>query len=522
MKKDFRNRIAIGALILSLTIAVPLVFAAVRIDTSALRDVVTVDGVRFHQAEFQAIADATTGTRVSGSDGYDLSVSYIIEQMEASGYDVTVQEFTFPFFEVVSQAFSQTATPVRDFDPFDFSTLSGDFDVMTFSGSGSTTDTPIVATNDVIVPFPPVPNTSTSGCEPEDFLDGGTSLVEGKVALIQRGTCTFALKAQNAEAAGAVAAVIFNEGQPDFNRDGVVFGTLGGPGVNIPVLGISYDLGVEFLNDVGEPRVSIDIETLSEIQETANVLAETREGRDDRVVVVGAHLDSVLQGPGIQDNGSGSAAILEVALQMAELGIVPRNKVRFAWWGAEESGLVGSTLYVSTLSKRDIKNIAVNLNFDMIGSPNFVRFVYDGDGSDTPLSGPNGSANVEDVFLRYFDEQGLETEPTAFDGRSDYGPFIAVGIPAGGLFTGAEEIKTEAQVEIYGGTAGEQYDPCYHLACDTFDNISLEVLDQNSDAIAHAVLTFAMTTSSVNGTDKGKGLGKWKDNMEYRGPEAVK
>jgi Zn-dependent M28 family amino/carboxypeptidase len=122
----------------------------------------------------------------------------------------------------------------------------------------------------------------------------------------------------------------------------------------------------------------------------------------------------------------------------------------------------------------------------MIGSPNFVRFVYDGDGSATPLAGPNGSGVIEDVFLD-FAGQGLPVEPTAFSGRSDYGPFIAVGIPAGGLFTGAEGIKTEEQVAIYGGTAGEQYDPCYHLACDTFENINLQALDQNSDAVAHAV-----------------------------------
>jgi Zn-dependent M28 family amino/carboxypeptidase len=226
-------------------------------------------------------------------------------------------------------------------------------------------------------------------------------------------------------------------------------------------------------------------------------------------------------GPGIQDNGSGSAAILEIAIQMAELGIEPENKVRFAWWGAEESGLVGSTFYVNQLTARDVKDIALNLNFDMIGSPNFVRFVYDGDGSDTPLAGPNGSANVEQVYLDYFAEQGLPTEATPFDGRSDYGPFLAVGIPVGGLFTGANGIKTAAEVEIYGGAAGEQYDPCYHLACDTFDNISLEALDQMSDAAAHSVLTFAMTTSSVNGTGKGQGLGKWKNGMEYSGSYEV-
>jgi Zn-dependent M28 family amino/carboxypeptidase len=255
------------------------------------------------------------------------------------------------------------------------------------------------------------------------------------------------------------------------------------------------------------------------VTETANVYADTAGGRDDRLVVVGAHLDSVHEGPGIQDNGSGSAAILEIAEQFATLGIEPRNKVRFAWWGGEEDGLIGSTYYVSQLDARGVRSTSVNLNFDMIGSPNFVRFVYDGDGSATGAVGPNGSANVEQVFNDYFAAMGLPVEPTAFDGRSDYGPFIAVGIPAGGLFTGAEGIKTPEEVAIYGGTAGEQYDPCYHLACDTFDNISLQALDEMSDAAAHATLAFAMTTSSLNGTDKAssKSVAKGLQSLAYRG-----
>jgi Zn-dependent M28 family amino/carboxypeptidase len=261
----------------------------------------------------------------------------------------------------------------------------------------------------------------------------------------------------------------------------------------------------------------MNVQTTSEIRSTFNVLAETPGGRGDRVVVVGAHLDSVPEGPGINDNGSGTAAILEVALQMANLGIQPTNKVRFAFWGAEEAGLFGSEHYVASLSAGEIKDIALNLNFDMVASPNFVRFVYDGDGSATPLAGPTGSANVEDVFLNYLAGQGLASEPTAFDGRSDYGPFIAVGIPAGGLFTGAEGIKTPEEAAVYGGTAGQAYDPCYHLACDRLNNANAQALDQMSDAMADAVLTFAMTGSAVPGTDKGQGKSKWKDGMTYTG-----
>jgi Zn-dependent M28 family amino/carboxypeptidase len=489
--------------------SVSIASAAVKVDTSALREAVTVDGVRQHQAAFQAIADANGGNRASGSPGYDASANYVADQMEAAGYNVTIQPFEFPFFQELEPAELEQIAPVPTVYPyFD---VAG-FATMEYSGSGDVTA--VAEGVDLILPPADAANTSTSGCEPEDFA----GFTAGNIAVIQRGSCDFLDKALNAQNAGAVGVIIFNEGQP--GRIDAFAGTLQQPLFTIPVVGANFNVGVELA--AGGVEVRMFVNATSEIRSTSNVIAETPGGRDDRVVVVGAHLDSVDSGPGVQDNGSGSAAILEVARQMAALGIEPRNKVRFAWWGAEESGLLGAEFYVDNLSKRDIKNIALNLNFDMIGSPNFVRFVYDGDGSATPLAGPNGSKNIEQVFLSYFDEQGLATEPTAFDGRSDYGPFIEVGIPAGGLFTGAEGIKTEEQVAIYGGTAGEQYDPCYHLACDTFDNISLEVLDQNSDAVAHAVLTFAETTSAVNGTDKGKGLGKWEDGMEYRGNQAVK
>jgi Zn-dependent M28 family amino/carboxypeptidase len=327
---------------------------------------------------------------------------------------------------------------------------------------------------------------STSGCEAADVA----GFPAGNIALIQRGTCTFADKALNAQAAGASGVIIFNEGNaPD--RVGLLFGTLGGPGVNIPVLGISFALGDE-LNTLAQTGLTVRImtRTLVEVRQAENVLAQTEGGNNESVVMVGAHLDSVLEGPGINDNGSGVGTILEIAEQMA--GVSPRNRVRFAFWGAEENNLVGSEHYVSTLRPRQQQNIALYLNFDMVGSPNFVRFVYDGDGSANPgLEGPRGSGRIERLFLRYFTRQGLQTEPTPFDGRSDYGPFIDVGIPAGGLFTGAEGIKTPEQAAVYGGTAGIAFDPCYHAACDTLDNFSATALDQMSDAAAHAVITFA-------------------------------
>jgi Zn-dependent M28 family amino/carboxypeptidase len=244
------------------------------------------------------------------------------------------------------------------------------------------------------------------------------------------------------------------------------------------------------------------VDALREVVTTYNVLAETPGGQADNVVMVGAHLDSVPAGPGINDNGSGSAAILEVALQMHK--VKPRNKIRFAWWGAEESGLVGSDFYVDSLSDEERARIALYLNFDMIGSPNYVRFVYDGDGSAFGLAGPPGSEAIEQLFEDFYAARGLASEPTEIDFRSDYAAFFDNDIPFGGLFTGAEGIKTAAQQAIYGGTTGAQYDPCYHQACDTLGNVSLEVLDLNADAIAQAVLQYAMNTETVNGR-KGKG-----------------
>jgi Zn-dependent M28 family amino/carboxypeptidase len=337
-------------------------------------------------------------------------------------------------------------------------------------------------------------NTATSGCEAADFA----GFPAGNIALLQRGVCTFELKAENAAAAGAVGIVIFNQGNTaDPSRQGIPAVTLTANNTSgIPVLGTTYALGAELAGTVGL-RMRVFANSLRETKTTYNVLAELA-GTSDTVVMVGGHLDSVSAGPGINDNGSGSAAILDIAEAMRK--VEPVNTVRFAWWGAEESGLIGSTFYVNSLSQAELDNIALYLNFDMIGSPNYVRFVYDGDGTIGP-AGPSGSGAIEDLFVDFYDDRGLASEPTAFDGRSDYGPFIAAGvdIPAGGLFTGAEGIKTAAQVAVYGGTAGAQYDPCYHQACDTFANNSNAVLDLNSDAVAFATLTYAMDVSSVTG-----------------------
>ncbi|MBB5788011.1 M28 family peptidase [Jiangella mangrovi] len=499
-----------GALILAVA---PLASAAKPADSTDLRNAVTSAGILEHLEAFQDIADANGGTRASGTPGYDASLQYVKAQLEAAGYQTTVQPFLFDVFEELAAPAFERVSP----EPVTY-TEADDFLTMEYSGSGDVTGT-LVPTTDILVPPPAQPG-SSSGCEPADFVPA--SATEPQVALVQRGTCDFTVKAENAQSAGYDAVVIFNEGQE--GRTETLAGTLGADTqATIPVIGTSFAVGADLYARTQAGPVTVHVETSTLITHdvpTANLLATTGEGRSDRQVVVGAHLDSVAAGEGINDNGSGSAQNLEIALQLAALDVTPRNQVVFAWWGAEESGLIGSQFYVDSLTPRQVKNTAVNLNFDMVGSPNYVRFVYDGDASDTASLGSTGSGVVEDVFVDYFGSQGLETEPTAFDGRSDYDAFITAGIPAGGLFTGAEGVKTAEEAAIYGGTAGLAYDPCYHQECDDITNLSEQALDEMSDAAAHATLTFAMTTSAIEGTGKGEATGQ--STADFRGSHLLR
>jgi Peptidase family M28/PA domain len=504
------RRILVVAVVLITALLAPApAFAIDEINTKRLRDAVTVSGILAHERVFQRIANQNGGTRASGTSGYDASAAYVKRRLEAAGYQVTEQAFTFPFFRELAPAVLQRTVPPPTTD-----LETGTFD---FSGSGEVTG-PLVPTNDILIPPPAEPG-STSGCEASDFP---TAPAEPAVALVQRGTCFFEDKVANAVAAGYDAVIIFNEGQP--GRTELFIGTLGRP-FDIPVVGLSFPDAEALYNATLAGPVEVRVVTSTEIdlnRTTTNILADSRRGDPDKVVVVGAHLDSVVAGPGINDNGSGVSTVLEVAEEMAELGIRPRQKLRFAFWGAEESGLLGSEHYVEELSDEQLQTIWANLNFDMLGSTNYVRFVYDGDGSDTPTAGPPGSAQIEQVFNQYFAGQGLETDPTAFDGRSDYGPFIAVGIPAGGLFSGAEGIKTPEQAAVYGGTAGEPYDPCYHQACDTITNVNTRALFELGDGVAHAVMTLARTRSGFFEDGSLTARAKAGVKLAQQGPQAAR
>ena len=429
---------------------------------------VKITAVMDHLEEFQAIADAHDGNRGAGTSGYDASGAYVEEQLEKAGYDTERQYFDFSYFEVVSSSLTAGGVEVAQ-------------SVMSYSPS-----TPVGGVSAALV-SPGV----VTGCDVSDWSGVDAT---GKIALISRGTCSFAQKSVTAKAAGAAAAIIYN------NAPGALNGTLGGPGDYVPTTGVTQADGQALL---GQTSATLDIQTVSEERRTFNLIAETDGGRDDSVVMLGAHLDGVHDGAGINDNGTGSAAILETAIQLADANKL-NNKVRFAWWGAEELGLLGSEHYVADLQANDpaaLDDIATYLNFDMVGSPNHIIGVYDANQSTYPadVDVPAGSAETESVLTDWFDSQTQPWVDTPFSGRSDYAAFIDAGVPSSGLFTGGDGVKTEEQADLFGGTAGITYDPNYHTPADDISNVNPEALDVMSDAIAAAAISLAQDTSAING-----------------------
>ena len=437
-----------------------------------------VDDTNRHLIALQRISDRNGGNRAAPdaerptSPGYDESVDYVADQLRRAGFVVRTPEFSYEV-EVEDAATLTVGGSEYRIDKLEFSP-----------------DTPAGGVTGPLRAVADAPGDATPGCEASDFAG---QVFTGSIAVIRRGGCNFSVKSTNAKNAGATAAVVAN------NTAGPLTNvTLGAEGSWIPTGGVSQTDGTTLLGLAGQ-SATVEMRYHDETRTSHNIIAQTRTGRASNVVMAGAHLDAVYGG--INDNGSGSAALLDVALKLGGSPNVD-NKVRFAWWGAEELGLIGSTEYVQSLTFEQQLNIALYLNFDMIGSPNAGYFVYDGNNSDGTGAGPGpyGSAQIEKTFTDFFaDRLDVPTEGTDFDGRSDYGEFIAQGIPAGGLFTGAEGVKTAAQATKWGGTAGIAYDICYHQACDNLGNVARTAIDRNLDAMAWAVGVYAYSTESVNG-----------------------
>lgn len=416
---------------------------------------VTAQAVYRHLEVLQEIADRNGKRRTSGTPGHEESVDYVVGKLHDAGFDVTVQKFDFPYSETVAEHL----------------TVDGDsVDVTVMRHSPNSPIGGITAELAVL------PYENALACEPGDF-DGRD--YTGKIVLLRRGVVPFSRKQQNAAAAGAVGAVIYN------SDDQWHLGSLGSDAAGrIPTGGVSKSDG-EALSLRDGAQVRLELRTWSEQRVTRNVIAQTKTGRKDSVVMAGAHLDSVVEGPGINDAGSGCAALLEIAVQ---LGGSPQidNALRFVWWGAEEFGQLGSKHYVATLTPEQQQDIALYLTADMLASSNGGYFVFDG-------TGPDGSAAIRQSFVDALAARGEQTEDIPLAGGFDHMPFVQLGIPAGGLYSGATGIKTTEQAEKWGGTAGVAFDPGYHRNPDDLANIDRVALANNTAALVAVTEKYART-----------------------------
>ncbi len=435
-----------------------------------------VEAMVGHLTRLQEIADQHGGNRAMGTPGYQGSVDYVVNTLRDKGFETDTQEFEvrLPFAEEPDVTVGGTEVTAK---PLSFTVGTGPDGV-----SG-----PLVA----------APVDETPGCADADY-EGLP--VSGAVVLVDRGSCQFGDKQTIAAKRGAVALIVADNVDRPVEEFG---GTLGSTtDVKIPVVSVSKAEGARLR--ANPARAVIKLKAGVNVDKTSNVIAQTTTGSTENVVMVGAHLDSVPEGPGINDNGSGVAAVLETALQMGPSPDV-ENAVRFAFWGAEELGLLGSSDYVGRLDAEELKDIALYLNYDMIGSPNPGYFTYDGNQSAPPSADgrvprvPEGSAGIERMLAAYLDAAGKPARDTSFDGRSDYDAFTAAGIPSGGLFSGAEENMTVEQAELWGGKADQPFDPNYHKKTDTLDQIDRTALEILGRGVGHSVALYAQDISGRNG-----------------------
>ncbi len=479
-----------------------------------LVDCVTKADLWAHMVKFQQIADANPGadghpSRNSGEPGYKASADYVAGVMKAAGYNVTLQEYKFDYFSFVG-------TPVmRELSPTAHSFgLGTEFNPGPVAGSATAKLQPA---GGIVVPATPTPS-SASGCQASDFA----GFIPGNIALIQRGTCTFAQKVANAEAAGASATVIFNEGNP--GRTGLLSGGLAGTEHN-PVLFTSYAVGTQLLGQYSPgtgPVLTVDVKAIDDPNRSDwNVIADSRGGDPNNILVIDAHLDAIY-GAGMLDNASGSATILDIAQQLKNTNT--RNKLRFIWFGGEELGLLGSDHYVNTLPASELAKIKYDLDADVTATPNYVAGVLDPKdgvnlfgrtpGTPMPPSIWAPSAIGGDYGIDYLNSIGKNHILFSADGTDAF-MFQQAGIPASGVLTGQDCCKLASDVALFGGYEGnfEGNVPgddggCVDNPfrwCDNLSNNDPEVLTWMSKTFANMVGHMAYDTQVFDSTQNGGG-----------------
>lgn len=430
---------------------------------------ITVDAMFTHLRNFSEIADANGGNRGQGTPGYDASLEYVAELLRDKGFDVSTPEFE------------------------RLGTMRGGSPNLTVSGRRYPVDQAslLVTTAPGGLNAPTLRPGKPAGCAAADYA--GVQ-VDGAIAVVDDTGCSVVVKQNVALAEGAVGLLVVSTSRP--SPAGLFTSGYYGQ-LKVPV-GVIDKTADSALRRTSAP-VRLTLDSKAEMVKSRNLLAQTKTGSTTDVVLVGAHLDSIAAGPGINDNGTGVAAVLETALQ---LGGSPQihNAVRFAFWGAEETGLEGSTQYVRGLQQID--ELALYLNFDMLGSPNAGYFTYDGDQSAQATDAkpvPEGSAGIERTLAGYLNLAGVRPADMPLSANTDYGPFLTAGVPVGGATTGSSQRKTEVQARLWGGRAGVAFDPNYHTPRDTIDNVDPHALSIMGPAVGFVVGTYALSTDGPNG-----------------------
>ncbi len=450
----------------------------------ALRDAIDIDAILADLAHLQAIAEEHGGVRAAGTEGYNASASFVADELRLAGFEVELDTFDVPLFtqsdpgllEILADG-APAFEGLRDFKP------------MLFSGSADLT----AAVHSLgFDPEAEPGDRNGPGCDASDWAE----VPAGVIVVAQPGQCRRRQAVDHAQAAGVLALVT---AYPDWSRDAVLRPTLIDPeGVEIAVIGATHLLGVALHEaaTLGQ-EVRLEIHTSIDWRTTVNVIAQTPGGDPEHVVMLGGHLDSVIDGPGINDNGTGTMTVLEIGRQLARLTAgEPAWQVRVAFWSGEEIGLWGSFAYANALPREERARIAAYLNFDMLGSPNGVRLVYSGTDASRAES-----ATIERLFAAAFDDAGLTWDSEALGGASDHYPFDELRIPVGGLFSGANEVMTAEHAGLFGGIAGELEDACYHLSCDTVDNVDATLLEQMARAAAWVVGRLASGLVDLGGAE---------------------
>ncbi|KAH3732867.1 M28 family peptidase [Pelomyxa schiedti] len=427
---------------------------------------IDVDNIMLKLNHLQDISTQYNNTRDDITGGYMAALQYIQEAISEYPVTISQQNFNYSYSETLpSTTWFKVLQPVE----------------LTFS-LGVDYETGYNTPSAAAISSSPVVGIRNYGCLDSDWSE----TVIGAVAILPAGGgCTWLTKSAFASNYGVSLMIGYNSASADSSTPYMPFYGFAPiqDGSAIGGIGVTYSTGIMLLGLLPTLTLDVNIDTRVETVETANLIAETESGNPNSIVLMGAHLDS--DGPGINDNGSGSMVMLEIALETLKSRMKPwvENKIIFAWWAAEEKGLLGSQAYIDSLSDEKRAAIACNLNLDMIASPNYITGIYNG--STMPYPANYGSAIITDMFLSYFEDKGLNYQMQDMFGASDHYPFVAAGIPASGLFAGASEIKTTEQRVLFNGIADTPADPCYHEACDTTDNINQDEIKTLAEAYAN-------------------------------------